>query len=139
VQKAIIEGRLKFGDKTKPQMKVDSDPLQVAETSYVEPFECLMVNAAEAAPIKAVPEEEYAKKFQEVYHKAEEELVDFLNRCKLNNTEVMICPKCSAVCDKEAIASLKHCVPYADNKRKWPNQKQNKKLGHIKDLTRTNL
>jgi hypothetical protein len=53
--------------------------------------------------------------------------VDFLNRCKLNNTEVMMCPGCSAVCDKEALASLKHCVPYANNKRKWPNQKQNQK------------
>ncbi|MCI84371.1 hypothetical protein A2U01_0105649, partial [Trifolium medium] len=29
-------------------MKVDSDPLQVAETSFVEPFKCLMVEAIEA-------------------------------------------------------------------------------------------
>jgi hypothetical protein len=127
VQKAINEGRLKFGDKAKPQMKVDSDPLQVAETSYDEPFECLMVDATEAAPIKAIPEEEYNKKVQTVYPNAEEELVDFLNRCKLHNTEVMLCSKCSAVCDKEALVSLKKYVPYADNKRKWPAQKQNNK------------
>jgi hypothetical protein len=127
VQKTINEGRLKFGDKAKPQMKLESDPLQVAETSYVEPFEYLIVNAAEAAPIMAIPEEEYVKKVQEVYPKAEDELVDFLNRSKLHNTEVMLCPRCSAVCDEEALASLKHYIPYDDSKRKWPTQKKIKK------------
>lgn len=28
VQKAIVDGRLKFGEKTKAQMRIDSDPLQ---------------------------------------------------------------------------------------------------------------
>ncbi|PNX66332.1 hypothetical protein L195_g055027, partial [Trifolium pratense] len=57
----------------------------------------------------------------------EEELVDFLNRCKLKNSEVMLCPRCSAVCDKEATAGLQNVVPYAENKRKWPKAKPNQK------------
>ncbi|MCI26698.1 hypothetical protein A2U01_0047895, partial [Trifolium medium] len=96
--------------------KVDSDPLQVAEATYVEPFDCLMVDAMELTPIKAVPEEEYAEKIKVVYPHAEEKLVDFLNRCKLNNTEVMLCPRCSAVCDKEATACLKDYMPFVNNK-----------------------
>ncbi|PNX59279.1 hypothetical protein L195_g059610, partial [Trifolium pratense] len=60
-----------------------------------------------------VPEEEYEKRVREVYPNAEEELVDFLNRCKLKNSEVMLCPRCSAVCDKEATAGLQSVVPYA--------------------------
>ncbi|MCI51140.1 hypothetical protein A2U01_0072384, partial [Trifolium medium] len=83
-------------------MKIDSDPLQVAETSFVEPFECMLVEAMEATIMQAVGEEEYAEKIKGVYPQAEEELVDFLNRYKLSNKEVMLCPRCSAVCDKEA-------------------------------------
>ncbi|KAK2416751.1 hypothetical protein QL285_039118 [Trifolium repens] len=80
-----------------------------------------------AAAIKAIPEGEYDKKVQEAYPAAEEELVDFLNRCKLNNAEVMLCPRCSAVCDKEAVSNLKKVLPYADHKRKWSSSKPNQK------------
>jgi hypothetical protein len=45
VQKALNDGRLKFGDKTKPQMQIDEDPLQVSDASYVEPVHCMMVDA----------------------------------------------------------------------------------------------
>ncbi|MCI84063.1 hypothetical protein A2U01_0105339, partial [Trifolium medium] len=37
----------KFDEKSKPPMKVDTDPLEVAEASFVEPFECNMVEAVE--------------------------------------------------------------------------------------------
>jgi hypothetical protein len=130
VQRALNEGRLKFADKTKPPMKVDANPLPAADATYVEIFDCNMVEVTEAdaaAPIKAMPEGEYDKKVQEVYPAAEEQLVDFLNRCKLNNSEVMLCPRCSAVCDKEAVTCLKNVVPYADNKRKWPSSKPNQR------------
>jgi len=40
------------------------------------------------------------------YPKAEEQLIDFLNRCKLNNSEVMFCPRCSLVFDKEATKGI---------------------------------
>ncbi|CAJ2662571.1 unnamed protein product [Trifolium pratense] len=128
VQKALNEGRLKYADKAKPPMKVDSDPLPPADATYVEVYDCNMVEVIDAAaPVKAVPEEEYEKRVREMYPNAEEELVDFLNRCKLKNAEVMLCPRCSAVCDKEATAGLQNVVPYAENKRKWPKARPNQK------------
>jgi hypothetical protein len=39
----------------------------------------------------------------------------------------MLCPRCSAVCDKEATAGLRNVVPYAENKRKWRKPKPNQK------------
>jgi hypothetical protein len=111
-------------------MKVDTNPLPAADATYVEILDCNMVEVTEAdvaAAVKAIPEGEYDKKVQEAYPAAEEELVDFLNRCKLNNAEVMLCPRCSAVCDKEAVTNLKKVLPYADHKRKWPSSKPNQK------------
>ncbi|WJX84315.1 hypothetical protein P8452_66904 [Trifolium repens] len=143
VQKAINEGRLKFADKSKPPMKVDTDPLPKADATYVEIYDCNMVDVVDPAPVKAVPEEEYEKKIQEVYPNAEEELVDFLNRCKLNNSEVMLCPRCSAVCDKEATAGLRNFVPYAEHTRKWHNAKPDqrgwphKKIDWSKSVAKT--
>lgn len=46
VQKTLTEGRLKFGDKAKAQMKIDIDPLQVSYAMYIEPINCLMVEAS---------------------------------------------------------------------------------------------
>ncbi|PNX89623.1 hypothetical protein L195_g045745, partial [Trifolium pratense] len=116
-------------------MKVDSDPLQVAEISFVEPFECTMVEAMEATTMQVVSEEEYAEKIKGVYPQAEEELVDFLNKCKLSNKEVMLCPRCSIVCDKEAIAGLTNYVPYVKNKGNWPRQSLNKRKENFQDPT----
>ncbi|MCI68012.1 hypothetical protein A2U01_0089271, partial [Trifolium medium] len=70
----------------------------------------------EATTMQAVTEEEYAEKIKVVYPQAEEELIDFLNKCKLNNKEVMLCPRCSDVCDKEATAGLANYVPYVQNR-----------------------
>jgi len=39
---------------------------------------------------------------KETYPTAKEELIDFLNQCKLKNSEVMLCPRYSVVFDKEA-------------------------------------
>lgn len=43
VQNKIKKGRIKFGDKSKTQMKIDIDPLQVVEAHYVEPSSSNMV------------------------------------------------------------------------------------------------
>ncbi|MCI05355.1 hypothetical protein A2U01_0026407, partial [Trifolium medium] len=51
--------------------------------------------------VQAVSEEEYTEKIKIVYPQAEEELIDFLNRC------------------------LKNYVPYANNKAKWPSKRPN--------------
>ena len=45
VQKGLNEGRLKFGDKPKPQTQVDSDPLKVSSTMYTDISGCNMVEA----------------------------------------------------------------------------------------------
>ncbi|XP_045795174.1 uncharacterized protein LOC123889733 [Trifolium pratense] len=91
-------------------MKVDSDPLPPADATYVEVYDCNMVEVIDAAaPIKAVPEEEYEKRVREVYPNAEEELVDFLNRCKLKNAEVMLCPRNSP---KESTGSTPFRLTY---------------------------
>jgi uncharacterized C2H2 Zn-finger protein len=53
------------------------------------------------------------------YPKAEEDLIDFLNRCKISNTNVMLCPRCSAVFDKEAAKSVKGFRPQTKRKGGW--------------------
>ena len=49
---------------------------------------------------------------------AEEELIDFLNRCRLKNSEVMFCPRCSCVFYKEATKSLVR-FPESKKRGKW--------------------
>ncbi|MCI96326.1 myb-related transcription factor, partial [Trifolium medium] len=67
---ALNEGRLKFADKAKPHMKVDMDPLPTANATYVEVYDCNMVDVVDPGPVKVVPEEEYEKKVREVYPNA---------------------------------------------------------------------
>jgi len=43
VQRALNEGRLNFGDKTKPRKKVDVDPLKDVDTMYTEVASCNVV------------------------------------------------------------------------------------------------
>jgi len=43
VQKGLNEGRLKFGDKPKPKMQVDYDPLKDASMMYTNITSCNMV------------------------------------------------------------------------------------------------
>src|ERR1044072_1754491 len=93
VQEAIKEGRLKFGDKGKPQMKIDSDPLQVEEANLVEPVEALVfeinnMNLVETTEVmmvefdndlnpktQEVTKWDYDQKVEEVYPKFGEDLV----------------------------------------------------------------
>lgn len=53
-----------------------------------------------------VVEPDYEEKMKVIFPKAEEGLINFLNRCKLKNFEVMLCPCCSAVFDREATKEL---------------------------------
>ena len=108
-----------FGDKPKTPMKIDSDPLQVEEANLVEPVETMVVEADTAkvvhirdamklcshevmmvhiddnldTQVKEVTKWEYDQKMEEVFPNAGEDLVDFLNKCKLEDTEVMLCPR----------------------------------------------
>ena len=45
VQKSLNEGRLKFGDKSKPHMQVDVDPLKAVDAMYLEIADCNVVEA----------------------------------------------------------------------------------------------
>lgn len=47
VQNAIQEGRLKFGDKPRSQIKIDSDPLQIVEDHYIAREEVNFIEVAD--------------------------------------------------------------------------------------------
>ena len=158
VQKALDEGRLKFGDKAKQPMQVDVDPLKKADSTYAEIVDIKMVDISEAAntgiPIEpSVPEEkvqvdaemvteghqsdnavvtedQFAEKMSVAYPRAEEDLIDFLNRCKISNTNAMLCPKCSAIFTKEAARSVEGFRPQAKRKGGWTGNRP--KLGFNK-------
>lgn len=87
VKGALNEGKLKFVNKAKTSMQVDFDPMQIKDVNYVEPLECLMVVATESPDVEMeVSESNYAEKVKVVFPTAEEELVDFLNKCKLKGS-----------------------------------------------------
>jgi len=139
VQKALDEGRLKFGDKAKQLMQVDVDPLKKADSMYAEIVDVNMVDVSEVVGTRiltgatmpeekaqgdaemvtenhrfedaVVTEDQFAEKMTAAYPKAEEDLIDFLNRCKISNTNAMLCPRCSAVFDKEAAKSIEGFHP----------------------------
>jgi hypothetical protein len=147
VQKALEEGRLKFGDKSRQSMHVDANPLKTIDTLYVDVSYINMVEVSEEIigvnfiePKRVVEghkvdivkdteghecndarvtEEKYTEKIQVAYPKAEEELTDFLNICKIINFAVMLCPRCSAVFDKEAANTIEGFRPRSKRKGKW--------------------
>jgi len=144
VQKALDEGRLKFGDKAKQPMQVDADPMKKAESMYAEIIGINMVDIIEdfgrQLPTKKpafseslqakdkmvtddhrsanalITEDQLVKKMEVAYPKAEEYLIDFLNRCKISNNHVMLCPRCSAVFDKEAAKFVEGFLPHTERK-----------------------
>jgi len=144
VQKALDVGRLKFGDKAKQPMQVDADLLKTADSMYAEVVVTNMVDISEELmaietsmheedlPADAeevaenhhfdaemVTEDQFAEKMKASYRKAEEDLIDFLNRCKISNTHAMLCPRCSAVFDKEAAKSVEGFRPQPNRKDRW--------------------
>jgi len=123
VRKGLNEGKLKFGDKSKPQMQVDFDHLKDASMMYADIAGCNMVEAIiEAVEGLSVEAEVEAKadvvecqmvditkdaedveettleprfdeKLKETYPTTKKELIDFLHQCKLKNSKVMLCPR----------------------------------------------
>jgi hypothetical protein len=63
-----------------------------------------------------VTEDQFAEKMKVAYPKVEEDLIDFLNRCKISNAHAMLCPRCSAVFDKEAAKSVEGFRPQTKRK-----------------------
>ncbi|XP_050877009.1 uncharacterized protein LOC127080750 [Lathyrus oleraceus] len=60
IQNAIKDDRLKFADKGKNQMKVDVDPLNIADTNYAEPVKINMIDIGEVEAVKETGTEGYA-------------------------------------------------------------------------------
>ena len=143
VQRGLNEDRLRFGDKARPHMQVDDDPLKDAiyaevasynvveiiadaiEKLYVEAkdevAECQMVEVSGNSEDvgKITPKFQFDEKAKTTYPTTEEKLIDFLNCCRLKNFEVMLCPRCSSVFDKEATKSLENVVPESKKRGKW--------------------
>jgi hypothetical protein len=137
VQKALNEGRLNFGDKSKPQMQIDVDPLNVSNAMYAEHVDCIMVdvvidvvkdliveantNVVDCQVVKAtkcpkiatevISKSQFSEKMKVAYPMAEEELIDFLHRCKLNNSKVTMCRRCSSVFEKKSTKGLENYKP----------------------------
>lgn len=95
-------------------MQVDDDPLHIEDAHYVELVECLVVEATEGPnEIKEVVTKlEYAGKIKVAYPYAKSELIYLLNRYKLKDYEVMMCPRCNAVFNKKATEGLENTKPH---------------------------
>jgi len=63
-----------------------------------------------------VIEDQYAEKMKVAYPTSEEDLVDFLKRCKFSNSTTMLCPSCSVVFDKEAARNIEGFRPQSKRK-----------------------
>lgn len=51
------------------------------------------------------------------FPKGEEEIIDFINRCNIKDSEVMSCPCCRAVFDKEVAKELEKNQPLSFKER----------------------
>jgi len=71
-----------------------------------------------------VTEDQFAEKMTVAYPRAEEDLIDFLNTCKISNTNAMLFPRCSAVFDKEAAKSVEGFRPRSKRKGRWADNRQ---------------
>lgn len=73
-----------------PPLKIDLDPLQVEDASNVEPLAINMVEITE--DFDMVESEESENQIEAAFPKAGEGLVEFLYRCKAEDSKVMLCP-----------------------------------------------
>lgn len=61
--------------------------------------------------IEEVSMVDYIEKIKVVYPKDDVKLIDFLNRCKIKGSEVMLYSRCNAVFNKEGMKGLKNIKP----------------------------
>jgi len=123
VQKALDQGRLKFGDKSRQPMQVDANPLKKADSMYVDIAGVNMVEISEIEPVVTtktlkvdvkmaneghdcvdamVTEDQYAEKIKVVFPKVEEDLIVF---------------------DKEAAKNVEGFRPQLKRKGKWTDKR----------------
>ncbi|XP_058727022.1 uncharacterized protein LOC131598439 [Vicia villosa] len=96
VQKSLQEGRLKF---TARSMKIDADPLKQEEALFAEAVNINMVELSEIPDDmleESIGETPQVRLF-DVYPRMDEDLLDFLFRCKNQDSQVGLCPRCSTL------------------------------------------
>ncbi|XP_050893866.1 uncharacterized protein LOC127100657 [Lathyrus oleraceus] len=127
VQKAIQEGRLKLAGR---KMKIDADPLRQEEALFIKSVEFNMVEITkydEADMLKQTDESPDVD-IAEVYPRADEDLVDFLYRCKNKGSQVCLCPRCGVVTDKVAAENFQK-LQLGKSKRSGLNrERQNERV-----------
>lgn len=64
----------------------------------------------------------YNEQVKVVYPRYEEELIDFLNKCKLKYSEVMLCPSYIAVFDKEVLKEVEKIRPHSYQPKRLVNK-----------------
>jgi len=70
-----------------------------------------------------VTEDQYAEQIKMVFPKAEEDLIDFLNRCKIFGSLVMLCSRCIGVFDKKAAKNVESFQPQSKRNGKWADKR----------------
>lgn len=85
LQNALKDGRMKFDNKLKPTMKIDSNLLKVKEVHFIEPVEVMMVDIGEGLNnnVEEVSMIDCTGKIKVVYPKAEEELMTSCTSARL--------------------------------------------------------
>ena len=75
--------------------------------------ECQMVDITKVSGDfdETTPEPQFDEKLKVAYPTTEEELIYFLNRCRLKNSEKILSPRCSVVVDKEVTKGLEGSIP----------------------------
>jgi len=104
----VVDAIIDVVEKLFVEVKVD-----VAECQMVE------VSGGPKSVDEVISESQFDEKAKVAYPMVKEELVDFLTRCRLKDSEVMLCPRCSYVFDKEATKSLEGFIPKSKNRGKW--------------------
>ena len=111
-----------------------TEGLKSGNDNLSKPQEVMVVGIAEKPEVKQDDKEkmDYEIKNEELYEetvvelmkvvfpKTEEELVDFLNTCKLGNSRSMLCPNCSIVYDENVAKKIEAL------KKKGPQEKNPK-------------
>lgn len=110
VQNALKDDRLKFTEKQK--LRPEEDVEMKFEALFVKPLDIKMVNIINEVGVK----DNYEDQATKVYPKDEEELVDFLNCCRLKYLEVMLYHRWSYLFDKQAAQEMERINPYQDKK-----------------------
>ncbi|KAI5406930.1 hypothetical protein KIW84_053256 [Lathyrus oleraceus] len=82
-----------------------------------------------------VGEDRRRKEYQRLaYPKEDENLIEFIKRCQRMKTEVMLCPRCSAIFDRKATTNLE-AVDKAKRKENWGTSSNSRQIKSRKEAS----